>query len=223
MFNKLEYVKEKDNKDYIKNQIQNTFILNPINIQFNINEEINFNVINKLAEHFEKNDFRNKHFKNEISHFKYLLLLNKYSSRSYNDLFQYLIFPLLYLDKERLVERDLSKAISLNKNESDYEETISSIMNNYENVGYHFNYHYSTSGYVLYYLVRMNPFTEEHLKLQSNQFNVPKRMFYDIDNYLQAITFSEENRELIPEFFHNYEIFLNLKICFCCPANIFPD
>ena len=211
MFNKLEKVKEKDNKDYIKNQILNTFIMNPTNLLFNVNEEINFNVINKLVEHFEKNDFRNKHFKNELSNFKYLLLLNKYSSRSYNDLFQYLIFPLLYLDKERSHERDLSKAISLNKNESDYEGTISSIMNNYENVGYHFNYHYSTSGYVLYYLVRMNPFTEEHLKLQSNQFDVPKRMFYDIDNYLQAITFSEENRELIPEFFCNYEIFLNIN------------
>ena len=211
MFNKLEKVKEKDNKDYIKNQILNTFIRNPTNLLFNVNEEINFNVINKLVEHFEKNDFRNKHFKNELSNFKYLLLLNKYSSRSYNDLFQYLIFPLLYLDKERSHERDLSKAISLNKNESDYEGAISSIMNNYENVGYHFNYHYSTSGYVLYYLVRMNPFTEEHLKLQSNQFDVPKRMFYDIDNYLQAITFSEENRELIPEFFCNYEIFLNIN------------
>ena len=211
MFDKLENVKEKDNKDYIKNQLLNTFIMNLINLPFNINEEINFNVINKLEEHFEKNDYRNKHFKNELSNFKYLLLLNKYSSRSYNDLFQYLIFPLLYLDKERTVERDLSKAISLNKNGPDYEETISSIKNNYENVGYHFNYHYSTSGYVLYYLVRMNPFTEEHLKLQSNQFDVPKRMFYDIDNYLQAITFSEENRELIPEFFCNYEIFLNIN------------
>ena len=36
-------------------------------------------------------------------------------------------------------------------------------------------------------------------------------MFYNFDSYLEAITSSEENRELIPEFFHNYEIFLNLN------------
>ena len=105
----------------------------------------------------------------------------------------------------------MSRAISLNKNGAEYDEIISCSKNNYENVGYHFNYHYSTSGYILYYLVRLNPFTEEHIKLQSYQFDIPKRMFYDIDNYLQAITFSEENRELTPEFFCNYEIFLNIN------------
>ena len=180
-------------------------------IKVNLDENINFNIIKDLIYYFEKNDFRTKHFKGEISNFKYLLLLNKYSSRSYNDLSQYIIFPLLHLDTLRTKERDLSKVISLNKDKSKYEEIIDEIKNNYRDSGYYFNYHYSTSGYILYYLVRMNPFTYGHLKLQSNQFDVPRRMFYSIENYLKVISATEENRELIPEFFHNYEIFLNLN------------
>jgi hypothetical protein len=180
-------------------------------IKVNLDENINFNIIKDLIYYFEKNDFRTKHFKGELSNFKYLLLLNKYSSRSYNDLSQYIIFPLLHLDTPRTKERDLSKVISLNKDKSKYEEVIDDIKNNYRDSGYYFNYHYSTSGYILYYLVRMNPFTYGHLKLQSNQFDVPRRMFCSIENYLKAISATEENRELIPEFFHNYEIFLNLN------------
>ena len=65
--------------------------------------------------------------------------------------------------------------------------------------------------HVLYYLVRMNLYTRLHIKLQSNQFDNPKRMFFTFDGYLKAMECSLENRELIPEFFHNYEIFLNLN------------
>ena len=180
-------------------------------ISVNISDDINFEIINKLDDCFEKKDFRWKHSNKEISNFKYLLLLNKYASRSYNDLYQYLIFPLLYMDPERKIKRDLTKPLALNKEGLKYQETLESIKTNYENFGCHFNANYSTSGYVLYYLVRMNPFTTGHIKLQTNQFDLPRRMFYTINYYLKAITSSEENRELVPEFFHNYEIFLNLN------------
>ena len=180
-------------------------------IQANISEDISFVIINDLKEYFGKNEFRLKHFNNEISNFNYLLLLNKYAARSYNDLYQYLVFPLLFLDESRKEERDLTKVIALNKKGERLEGSIQFIKNNYDNFGSHFNSNYSTSGYVLYYLVRMNPFTSGHIKLQSNQFDVPQRMFYAIKYYLKAVTDSEENRELIPEFYYNYEIFLNLN------------
>ena len=177
----------------------------------NINEKIKFNIIIDLVKFFEESDFSNKYMKGELSNFKYLLLLNKYSARSYNDLYQYLIFPLLFMDIQKKIERDLSKPIALNKEPEIYQETLEQIQNNYINFGTHFNTNYSTSGYVLYYLVRMSPFTKGHIKLQSNQFDLPKRMFYSYDSYLNAMATSEENRELIPEFFHNYEAFLNLN------------
>ena len=62
----------------------------------NINEKIKFNIIIDLVKFFEESDFSNKYMKGELSNFNYVLLLNKYSARSYNDLYQYLIFPLLF-------------------------------------------------------------------------------------------------------------------------------
>jgi hypothetical protein len=52
----------------------------------NINEDIKFNIIIDLMKYFEEVDFSNKFIKGELYNFKYLLLLNKYSARSYNDL-----------------------------------------------------------------------------------------------------------------------------------------
>ena len=177
----------------------------------NLDEDTKFIFVQNLCNYFEIEQFSNKHLNGEISNFKYLLLINKYSSRSYNNEFQYLIFPLLYMDTKRKKERDLSKAIALNKESPDLEETIFKLKQNYSNFGCYFNTHYSTSGFVLYYLVRINPFTAGHIKLQSNKFDSPRRMFNSIENYLQALISSEENRELIPEFFHSYESFLNLN------------
>ena len=176
-----------------------------------VDEGNKFPVIKDLPDYFEKNEFRIKHYKGELSNFKYLLLLNKFSSRTYNDLLQYSVFPLLYLDIKRTKERDLSKVLALNKPPSQEEHIIELAKNNYSTFKYHFNSHYSTSGFVLYYLVRIDPFTSGQIKLQSGQFDAPKRMFSNFENYLLAINTSEENRELTPEFFANYEIFLNLN------------
>ena len=42
--------------------------------------------------------YKKKYEDGELSNLNYLFLLNKYSSRTYNDYNQYLIFPLLILD-----------------------------------------------------------------------------------------------------------------------------
>ena len=202
---------DKNNNNSLSNSI----------INLNLNEEINFNIIKNSIFYFEQSDFRNKHLKGEISNFKYLLLLNKYSARSYHDIYQYLIFPLLYMDISKKIERDLSKPIALNKEPEKVKSIIELIQLNFINFGSHFNSNYSTSGYVLYYLVRMNPFTNGHIKFQSYKFDVPQRMFFTFDSYLNAMNSSEENRELVPEFFYNYEIFLNLNYLINLIKNIF--
>ena len=76
------------------------------------------------------------------------------------------------MDTSRKKERDLSKAIALNKEPKKYKEILDSIKSNYINLGYHFNFNYSTAGHVLYYLVRMNPFTIKHLKYLINNINL---------------------------------------------------
>ena len=211
----INFFNEENSKKFIQCLIKkldknNNSLSNSI-INLNVNDESNFNIIKNSIFYFEQSDFRNKHLKGELSNFKYLLLLNKYSSRSYHDIYQYLIFPLLYMDISKKIERDLSKPIALNKEPEKVKSIIEQIQLNFINFGSHFNSNYSTSGYVLYYLVRMNPFTNGHIKFQSYKFDVPQRMFFTFDSYLNAMNSSEENRELVPEFFYNYEIFLNLN------------
>ena len=173
------------------------------------NEIININVINDSKVYFDKKDFKNSYIKKTITNFQYLLQVNKCSSRSYNDNSQYLIFPLLYMDLDMKVERDLSKPISLNKKLTD--DDYIKFQNNYETMGYHFNNHYASMAYVLFYLMRLFPFTNCQIKLQSGHFDSPSRIFSSLQNLLYVFGISEENRELLPELFHFYECFLNLN------------
>ena len=170
---------------------------------------VNAIIIDEPKSFFEKNEYRSKYSRNEITNFHYLLLVNKFSCRSYNECNQYLIFPLLYMDIDKKLERDLSKPICLNKelNEGNYLKYKS----NYETMGYHFNNHYSTMAYILYYLMRIIPFTYAQIKLQSGRFDAPSRMFTSLENLLFVFNVSDENRELIPEFFYSFESFLNLN------------
>ena len=69
----------------------------------------------------------------------------------------------------------LSMAISLNKENNS--ETRSKIMANKKNIGCYFNQHYSTGGFILYYLVRLVPFTFSQIEFQSGKFDLPARLF----------------------------------------------
>ena len=166
-------------------------------------------IINDPVKAFEKKDYKNKFKKGEITNFQYLLLLNKFSTRTYNDINQYLIFPLLYINFEKNIKRDLSKAICLNKDENNLE--LNKYIDNYNIIGYYFNNHYSTSAYILYYLVREIPYTYLQIEFQSAKFDVPERIFNNYNSYSSGILGSSENRELIPELFYNFEICLNLN------------
>ena len=210
MIEKLEIsYKNKANLNNVMIYSNNENILSQQTLNFNINKDINFCVINNPVSIFEKNGYKMKFQKGEISNFKYLLLVNKYSSRTYNDNSQYLVFPLLFMDNEKRRKRDLSKPICLNKDDASQREKL--FKENYSNCQQHFNTHYSTCGYILYYLVRLNPFTFGHIKLQSGHFDSPERIFSSLNNYLSAILNSEENREFCPELYCVYDDFINLN------------
>ena len=181
------------------------------NVNNNIQNEsdINFKLIEDPIFEFKKIHLKSKFKKGDLSNFNYLLLLNKYSSRTYNDYNQYLVFPLLFLDQEHEKKRDLSKVISLNKenNESSYEKAKS----NYSILKYHFNQHYTAGGFILFYLVRLIPFTYQHILFQSNKFDTPNRLFSAINNIFLFFQITDDNRELIPEFYYSYEFLLNLN------------
>ncbi len=156
---------------------------------------------------FSKNEYTKKYIHNEISKFKYILLINKYSTRTYNDLNQYIIFPITHLSYDPEKIRDSSKAMCLQKYDSNY--NFKKYIENFKNEGYHFNIHYSTSGFIYFFLIRQNPITYNSIKFQSGNFD--KRIFFSINSFLNGYKLSEDNREFLPEFFYDFYFLLNLN------------
>ena len=206
-------IKDESNKNLDSN-IRNSIGRNSINSNnvssINTKEtDLKTTIIEDPIAYFDKMHFKSKYKKGEISNFNYLLLLNKFSSRSYNDYNQYLVFPLLFLDEKGTIKRNLSLPICLNK--EDNNESKFKAITNRKLVGYHFNQHYSTSGYILYFLVRLIPFTYSQIEFQSGKFDLPSRLFSSMKNYLSFLSITQDNRELCPEFFFCYEFLLNLN------------
>jgi len=101
-----------------------------------------------------------------LSNFDYLMLVNKYAGRTYNDLNQYYVFPWVLNDytspkldlSDPEIYRDLSKpmgAINPNKLRR-YKDKYK---NEFHDLKCLYGSHYSTSLFVLYYLVRLEPFS----------------------------------------------------------------
>ncbi|OZC09884.1 hypothetical protein X798_02990 [Onchocerca flexuosa] len=158
----------------------------------------------------------------EMSNFQYLMHLNTLAGRSYNDLSQYPIFPWILQDYEsedlNLTDphsfRDLSKPMGAQNL-----ERLEQFLKRYrewddptgETPAYMYGTHYSSAMIVVSYLVRLEPFTQQFLKLQGGHFDLADRMFHSVgDAWLSA---SRNNmadvKELIPEFFSLPEMFLN--------------
>jgi len=73
---------------------------------------------------------------------------------------------------------------------------------------WHYGSHYSSRGIMLWYMLRLEPFTSMHIELQDGKFDHPDRQFSSI---AQAFHFATElaPRELIPEAFCNSEFLRN--------------
>ncbi|KAI3756858.1 hypothetical protein L1987_56681 [Smallanthus sonchifolius] len=155
----------------------------------------------------------------EISNFEYLMQLNTLAGRSYNDITQYPIFPWIlsdykstYLDLSNPSSyRDLSKPIgALNDDRlKKFQEKYSSF-NDPVIPKYHYDSHYSTAGTVLYYLMRVEPFTTLSVRLRGGKFDNADRMFSDIgatwNGFLEDMN---DVKELVPEMFYLPEILTN--------------
>jgi len=208
------FVKENVNSFFEEiEKIQNKNNKNSLNVY-------DFLLIKDPIKYFEDNKYFFKWKKNEISTYQYLLYINKFSSRSYNDINQYPIFPWIFLEsslgsykyENNLPKfRELAFPLSIKKDE-DKEEAESFFESNYnENPKYPFHYrlHYSTSRYLLSYLFRVSPFTEENILFQNNKFELPIILLQSIDKILNILSSNNDNRELIPEYFTTPEFLLN--------------
>ncbi|TYZ58484.1 hypothetical protein PybrP1_004189 [[Pythium] brassicae (nom. inval.)] len=152
--------------------------------------------------------------KREVSNYEYLRYLNNAAGRTMNDLTQYPVFPWILSDYESAtldladpaVFRDLSKPVgALNSDRLAFFKTRYDAMpRGMEAEGlpppFLYGTHYSTPGYVLYYLVRMAP--EYMLCLQNGKFDAPDRLFCSIaSTWRSCLTNHADLKELIPAFF----------------------
>ena len=168
-------------------------------------------IIRKPNEYFKKEEFCKKWREEKITTYDYLLLLNKYSSRTYNDTNQYLVMPWLFLVEgiKHIRNFDLPISVQDEITQKNYLDKVSSYLNNSDALS-HGN-HYSTLAYLCFYLMRTNPFTNIMIKFQSNNFDVPERQYTDIKNTIILCQELENNRELVPEIFSIPEIYMNLN------------
>ena len=156
-----------------------------------------------------------------LSNFEYLLLLNKYSGRSFNDITQYPIFPWILKDyssskldlNNEHCFRDLKYPVCAQTKESQLRAKKKfNITVNDEIYPYNYGSHYSTSGIVLHYLLRIQPFSSESKKLQGGSYDLPDRLFSSIKKAWRTTqNHTSDVKELIPEFFYFPEMFLNIN------------
>ena len=188
------------------------------NIKLNSNNENKIKNILSL--------FRN----GKISNYKYILYLNKFATRTYNDLSQYPVFPWLVLEHDKIEKifkekeqncknftflRNLNYPISLQtekKREVIVEKYRSEEIDSSKFCCHLFK-HYSTSGYIYYYLMRMNPYEQNIITLQNFKLENSERIFNSFNELEEILREDSDNRELIPDFFCYFDYYINLN-CF---------
>ncbi|XP_050124229.1 BEACH domain-containing protein B-like isoform X1 [Malus sylvestris] len=155
----------------------------------------------------------------DMTNFEYLMILNTLAGRSYNDLTQYPVFPWVLADYSSEVLdfnksstfRDLSKpvgALDIKRFEV-FEDRYRSFTDP-DIPSFYYGSHYSSMGIVLYYLLRLEPFTSLHRNLQGGKFDHADRLFQSIEGtYQNCLTNTSDVKELIPEFFYMPEFLVN--------------
>ena len=205
------------------------------------NNEINNNPLlynlKELLKQVPSNSNYINHYKNipkKLSNFDLIILINLLSNRSFNDINQYPIFPLLFIYQKKsqseeintnkeYLKRDMNKQIGLqtktnqsSKRKEEIEKAYQVSILEVEQVGlntediFYFNTHYSNALYVTNYLLRIFPYSFCSIELLGNGFDDPNRIFSSIeDNFDNAFSRKGDIRELIPEYYYFPEMFIN--------------
>ncbi|KAI4307513.1 hypothetical protein L6164_030691 [Bauhinia variegata] len=157
----------------------------------------------------------------DITNFEYLMILNTLAGRSYNDLTQYPVFPWVLADYSSEVLdfnrsstfRDLTKPVgALDTKRFEVFEDRYHNFSDPDIPSFYYGSHYSSMGIVLYYLLRLEPFTSLHRNLQGGKFDHADRLFQSIEGtYRNCLTNTSDVKELIPEFFYIPEFLTNLN------------
>lgn len=154
-----------------------------------------------------------------ISNFTYLARLNILSGRSLNDISQYPVFPWILncycgpkdtdiMDPKNY--RDLSVPVGAMN-----DERLERLMELYRDINDPlqtclYRSHFSNPASVIGYLIREEPFSSLHIKLQGGRYDHADRLFYSIPAAWASITGQMNDfRELTPEFFCSHHFLVN--------------
>jgi hypothetical protein len=194
----------------------------------------------QLIKQFENMRILERWLAGDISNFEYIMEVNFYSGRSYNDLSQYPVLPWIVLiegvlegvsisgtlgdfigsDQENFLSalpfRDLTKTVGGMGCKNRLNNYIKRFNNSHhfdkEVPPYHFGSHYSTPAVVIYFLLRLYPFTEGAIDFQSGVFDIADRLFHSVPKcFKNAMEEMSDVRELIPEFFFMPEFLININ------------
>ena len=192
----------------------------------NVGSNVTSNVYNRLVYLFV-NQVTTLWQHGELSNFEYLMHINAAAGRSFQDLTQYPVFPWVIADyaSETLdfdnphTFRDLTKPMGAigHRREQQYKDRYQT-MDEFFRDGiegssppFFYGTHYSCAGYVLHYLLRLQPYADMSVALQGGSFDKADRLFLSVEN--SWISASQENlqdvRELIPEFYYLPEFLSN--------------
>ena len=76
----------------------------------------------------------------------------------------------------------------------------------------HYSTHYSNPQIVLWYMIRLDPFTAAHIHLQDGVFDIADRQFHSIaDAWRGSNSNDHDVKELIPEFFYLPDFLRNMN------------
>lgn len=171
----------------------------------------------------------------EISNFEYLMQLNSIAGRTYNDLGQYPVFPWVLSDYSSS-ELDLKNPASFRdfrwpvgaqdpKQRAMIAAKYADLQSMYEMMKdcgedaagaamppFHYGTHYSVAGFVLWFLMRLEPYTSLHVQLQDGRIDRPDRLFDSFEAAWKGCTSNPSDvKELVPELFYNPEILCNVN------------
>ncbi|OHS96917.1 Beige/BEACH domain containing protein [Tritrichomonas foetus] len=168
---------------------------------------------------FKDLPFTQQWINGKISNFEYLMHLNVFSGRTFNDPSQYPIMPWIIQDyvSQTLdltnpeTFRDLSKPMGALSNER--LEDLKLRTRSLAQLGLH-PYLYSSGAInplsTYLFMVRLEPFTSLHIEIQSGKFDHAARLFNSIPNAFKlASTMMNDYREIIPEFYYMNEFLEN--------------
>ena len=173
--------------------------------------ELNRFLLDNCENNLEDSDTSNMTLKWQngiISNYEYLMYVNNTADRTFNNLSQYPVFPWIFKDysskslelENPEIYRDLTKPIGALT-----PKRLNTLIDRYEDMPeprFIYGSHYSTPGYVTYYLMRSHP--DLMLCLMGGKFDHPDRVFSGIAETWNNVTHnSADFKELIPQFYES--------------------